>query len=77
MTEITKKILESDLPTVFTNKDLVLLYPDTTARYYQVSRAIRNGEIIRLRRNFYTLNDTYRKNPIDTDALSHRIDNSL
>ena len=76
MTEITKKILESDLPTVFTNKDLVLLYPDTTARYYQVSRAIRNGEIIRLRRNFYTLNNTYRKNPIDTYALSHRIDNS-
>ncbi len=76
MIEITKKILEINLPSVFTNKDLALLYPDDNVRYCQVSRAIRNGEIIRLRKNFYTLNNIYRKKPIDTDALSYRIDNS-
>lgn len=74
MIGITKSILENDLPTVFTFDDLRKLNPDDNARYCQINRAVKNGEIIRLTKGFFTLCDIFRKKPIDTAALSQRID---
>lgn len=74
MIGITKLVLENNLSSVFTPQDLKKLCPDDNVRYCQVNRAINNGEIIRLRKGFYTLNKTYRKKPIDSEALSQKID---
>lgn len=76
MIGITKSILENNLSSVFTSKDLLKLCPDDNIRYCQVNRAINNGEIIRLRKGFYTLSKIYRKKPIDSEVLSQKIDNT-
>lgn len=74
MIGITKKVLEEDLPAVFTVDDLKQICPDDNIRRYQMRRAMKNNEIVKLRRGLYTLERTYRKHPIDTMALSQKID---
>ena len=74
MIGITKSILENRIPTVFTFEDLQKICPEDNVRYCQVNRAIKNKEIIRLTKGFYTLGDLFRKEPIDSEALSQRID---
>lgn len=74
MIGITKKVLEEDLPTVFTVEDLKKICPDDNVRRCQMRRAMKNNEIVKLQRGLYTLERTYRKHPIDTMALSQKID---
>lgn len=74
MIGITKKVLEEDLPTVFTVDDLKQICPDDNIRRCQMRRAMKNNEIVKLQRGLYTLERTYRKHPIDSMVLSQKID---
>lgn len=74
MIGITKSILENRLPTVFTFEDLQKICPEDNVRYCQVNRAIKNKEIVRLTKGFYTLGKLFRREPIDSEALSQKID---
>ena len=74
MIGITKSILENDFPTVFKFEDLQKICPDDNIRYCQVSRAVKNKEIVRLAKGVFTLGDLFRRKPIDSEALSQLID---
>jgi hypothetical protein len=71
MNRLTRAILENQLPTVFTSDEIRRLEPDDNVRYCQMNRAIASGDIIRIRRGFYTLNTIFRKDLINTPLLAN------
>jgi hypothetical protein len=72
MTRLTCSILENNFPTVFTSSDLKRLEPDSHIRYHQVNRAIKAGDIVRIRRGFYTLNKILRKGSVNVHVLAQK-----
>ncbi len=74
MTRITKAVLENNLDTVFTFDDLKKLYPNDNVRYCQLKRAIKNNEITRLAKGYFTLGELFRKKPVDIEAFSQMLD---
>jgi predicted transcriptional regulator of viral defense system len=68
MTRLTRSIIAQRLPAVFTSDDVRHLEPNDQARYCQMSRAIASGDILRIRRGFYTLNKIFR-----TASINERI----
>jgi predicted transcriptional regulator of viral defense system len=71
ITSLIRSIFEHNLPTVFTSDDVKRLEPIDHIRYCRMSRAIKSGAIIRIRRGFYTLNEIYRKGPINEHILAN------
>jgi hypothetical protein len=74
MTRLTCSIIEQDLPPVFTGEDLRRLEPEDNIRYCQTRRAVADGDIVRLRRGFYTLNSKYRKDLISLTPIAYKFD---
>jgi hypothetical protein len=72
MNRLTHAILEQNLPTVFTIEDLKRLEPEDNTRYCQMRRAVALGDIVRIRRGFYTLNRIFRKELINGHLLAHQ-----
>jgi hypothetical protein len=68
MTRLTRSIIEQRLPAVFTSNDVRHLEPHNQVRHCQMSRAIASGDVIRIRRGFYTLNKIFR-----TASINERI----
>ena len=63
MQTITEKIIEADFKNhIFTEIDLTRLLPGTIARHYGlVNKALKKGELIRLRRGLYIIASKYRE----------------
>jgi hypothetical protein len=72
MNRLTRSILEHNLPPVFTQEAVRALEPDDNIRYCQVRRAIASGDIIRIRRGYYTLNKIYGRGLPHGDALAQK-----
>jgi hypothetical protein len=70
MNRITRKILEHNLPTVFTADDLRLLEREDNKRYCQMRWALARGDIVRIRRGVYALNKIFRKELINEHLLA-------
>jgi hypothetical protein len=70
MTRLTRSIIEQRLPVVFTSDDIRQLEPNDQVRYCQMSRAIASGDIMRIRRGFYTLNKIFRKESINEHIMA-------
>ncbi|MFP3041483.1 type IV toxin-antitoxin system AbiEi family antitoxin domain-containing protein [Treponema primitia] len=70
MIRLTRSIIEHKLPVIFTADDIKSLEPDDHVRYCQMSRAIASGDIVRIRRGFYTLNKIFRKAVINEHVLA-------
>jgi hypothetical protein len=71
MTRLTRSIIEHRLPAVFTSDDVRHLEPNDQARYCQMSRAIASGDIMRIRRGFYTLNKIFRTASINEHVVAN------
>jgi hypothetical protein len=71
MTRLTRLIIEQRLPAVFTSDDVRHLEPNDPVRYCQMSRAIACGDIIRIRRGFYTLNKIFRSASINEHIVAN------
>jgi hypothetical protein len=56
-----RSILAYDLPPVFTVEDVKRLEPEDNVRHCQMRRAMVRGDIIRIRRGYYTLNTEYQR----------------
>jgi hypothetical protein len=74
MNKLTRVILESKLPAVFTSGDIKRLEPNDNVRYLQMKRAMQSGDIIRLQRGMYFLNAMFRNEAIDEYFLANRFD---
>jgi hypothetical protein len=70
MTRLTRSIIEQRLPVVFTSDDIRQLEPNDQVRYCQMSRAIASGDIMRIRRGFYTLNKIFRTASINEHIMA-------
>jgi len=73
LNKLTRTILENNLPAVFTGNDLRQLEPDDHIRHCQISRAVASGDIMRIRRGFYTLNKIFRKGVINEHLLANML----
>jgi hypothetical protein len=72
MNRLTRSILEQNLPPVFTQEAVKALEPDDNVRYCQMRRAIASGDIIRIRRGYYTLNKIYGRGLPDSNVLAQK-----
>jgi hypothetical protein len=72
MNRLTRSILEQNLPPVFTQEAVKSLEPDDNVRYCQMRRAIASGDIIRIRRGYYTLNKIYGRGLPNSNVLAQK-----
>jgi hypothetical protein len=72
MNRLTRSILEQNLPPVFTREAVKSLEPDDNVRYCQMRRAIASGDIIRIRRGYYTLNKIYGRGLPNSNVLAQK-----
>jgi hypothetical protein len=72
MNRLTRSILEQNLPPVFTPEAVQELEPDDNVRYCQMRRAIASGDIIRIRRGYYTLNKIYGRGLPNSNVLARK-----
>jgi hypothetical protein len=73
MNRLTESILAYNLPPIFTVDDVKRLEPEDNVRHCQMRRAMVKGDIIRIRRGYYTLNKIYRKKLINQYVLAQRL----
>jgi hypothetical protein len=71
MTELTQRILESNLPTVFTGDDVKRLVPDAGKRRRLMKHSVDSGELVKSWGNCYTLDKEYRKDWLNDFLLSN------
>jgi hypothetical protein len=74
MNKLTRGILETKLPVVFTTEDLKRLEPDDNVRYLQMQRAMKCGDIIKLQRGMYILNGIFRNEPLNEFFVANQLD---
>jgi hypothetical protein len=72
MNRLTREILENNLPVVFTSEDVKYLEPDDNIRYCQMKWAMERGDVVRIRRGFYTLNKIFRKELLNLTSLAQK-----
>jgi predicted transcriptional regulator of viral defense system len=74
MNTLTEKVLENLKQDVFTDRDITMLFPGTSAsRYGLMKRALKSGQIIRLRRGIYCLSEKYQRRGINLFTLSQQL----
>lgn len=74
MNKLTEKVFETVPYGHFTSHDLAVLFPGSDdQKYGLVKRAIRNGEIIHIRRGLYCLAPKYQKKNVNPYALAQSI----
>jgi hypothetical protein len=72
MNRLTRKILENNLPSVFTADDLKRLEREDNKRHCQMKWALKCGDIVRIGRGVYTLNRIFRKGLINGHILANK-----
>lgn len=71
---LVRRILDTILWDVFTDTELVAMFPGRDAsRYNQIKRALASGDLMRIRRGLYCLAPRFRRHPLQPYALAQRI----
>lgn len=73
MNRLTRALFETLEEPVFTAADIQNIEPNDNARYALVKRALRNGDLIQIRRGLYTFCPTLRKKSLHPGALANRL----
>ena len=74
MNIITEKVLEILKKDVFTDQDVAMLFPGSNdSRYGLMKRALKSGQIIRLRRGIYCLSKKHQRHGINLYALGQQL----
>jgi hypothetical protein len=72
MNRLTRSIIKQNFPPVFTQESVKSLEPDDNVRYCQMRRALASGDIIRIRRGYYTLNKIFRRELVNQYVLAQK-----
>jgi hypothetical protein len=64
MNILTQRIIDHKLPDIFTSNDLKRIEPENARRYQLIRDAVATGDIIRIRRGFYTRGKALRSEPL-------------
>lgn len=74
MNILAEKVLENFKNDVFTDQDVAVLFPGSNdSRYGLVKRALKSGQIVRIRRGIYCLSKKYQRHGINLYALSQQL----
>lgn len=74
MNIVTEKVLDNLEQDIFTDRDIGVLFSGTDAsRYGLMKRALKSGEIIRLRRGIYCLSKKHQRRGINLYSLSQQL----
>jgi hypothetical protein len=74
MNIVTEKVLEHLKGDVFTDREVALLFGGSAAgRYGLMKRALRSGQIVRIRRGVYCLASKYQRRGVNLYALSQQL----
>lgn len=73
MNIVAEKVLENLKQDVFTDRNMGVLFPGSNAgRYGVMKRALKSGEIIRLRRGIYCLSEKHQRGTVNLYSLSQQ-----
>lgn len=73
MNIVTEKVLEKLKQPTFTHHDIKALFPGNDgSRYALMNRALKSGEVIRLRRGFYCLARKFQNQPLNLFSVAHQ-----
>jgi hypothetical protein len=73
MNILTQRIIDHKLPDIFTSNDLKRIEPENARRYQLIRDAVATGDIIRIRRGFYTRGKTLRSEPLNECVLANKL----
>lgn len=73
MNRLTRALFETLEHPVFSASDIQNIEPNANARYSLVKRALRDGDILQIKRGLYALSPGLRKEPLNKGALANRL----
>jgi hypothetical protein len=73
MNRLTQTLFKTLEHSVFSIADIINIEPNANSRYGLLKRAMKDGDIVQIRRGFYTLAPILRKKKINLFGVSNRI----
>lgn len=73
MNRLVRTLIETIEHPVFSSADIQNIEPNDNIRYALVKRAMRDGDLVQIKRGLYTINPLFRKNPLNRMSLSNRL----
>lgn len=73
MNKLIRTLFETLEQPVFSVADIQNIEPDDNIRYALVKRAIKDGDLVQIKRGLYTLSSPLRKQPLNRACLANRL----
>lgn len=73
MNKLIRTLFETLEQPVFSVADIQNIEPDDNIRYALVKRAIKDGDLVQIKRGLYTLSSPLRKQPLNRASLANRL----
>lgn len=73
MNKLIKTLFETLEHSVFSASDIQNIEPDDNVRYALVKRAMKDGDLVQIKRGLYTLSPSLRKQPVNRASLANRL----
>ncbi len=73
MNKLIRALFETIQHPVFSVADIQNIEPDANIRYGLVKRAMKDGDLVQLKRGLYTLSPPLRKQPLNRASLANRL----
>jgi len=73
MNKLVRTLFETLEHPVFSAADIQNIEPDDNVRYALVKRAIKDGDLVQIKRGLYTLSSPLRKQPLNRASLANRL----
>ena len=73
MNKLVRTLFETLEQPVFSAADIQNIEPDDSIRYNLVKRAMKDGDLVQIKRGLYTLSNSLRKQPLNRASLANRL----
>ncbi len=73
MNKLIRVLFETLQHPVFSAADIQNIEPDANIRYGLVKRAMKDGDLVQIKRGLYTLSPALRKQPLNRTSLANRL----
>ncbi len=73
MNKLVRTLFETLEHPVFSAADIQNIEPDDNVRYALVKRAMKDGDLVQIKRGLYTLSSPLRKQPLNRASLANRL----
>lgn len=73
MNRLIRTVFETLEQPIFSTADIQNIEPDDNVRYALVKRAMKDGDLVQIKRGLYTLSPPLRKQPLNRTSLANRL----